>query len=303
MRTGLLAVGAGLLLVAGCSGPAGSGSNNPSDPSGAATDRITIVTDVYPTSYAAQQVGGDRVEVIQLTSPGVEPHDLELTPGQIRQIAQADLVAYVPGLIPAVEQAAQQEAPDRAIDVTQGISRLQPSPDADGEQHATDGDPHVWMDPRNMALMGRAVADGLTERGLGSDWATAALDSSMSTLDGQFRSRLASCSVTALVVSHEAFGYLAAAYGFEQHGISGLSPEAEPSPAKLAEIATLVRDEGVRTVYFEALAAPDAAEAIAAETGATTAMLDPIEGSTDGAAYDELMARNLDTLAAGQDCR
>jgi len=299
----VLPVVAGLVLLAACSAGSDTGSPPASgQASPGAADRITIVTDVYPSTFAAEQVGGDRVEVVQLTSPGVEPHDLELSPAQIRQIAQADLVAYVPGLIPAVDAAVEQEAADRAVDLTTGITRLS------GDGHSDDGgparpDPHVWMDPRNMAAMGRAVADGLERRGLGSDWASERLDASMASLDEQFRTELASCRVRPLVVSHEAFGYLAAAYGFEQHGISGLSPEAEPSPAKMAEIAALVRDEGVRTIYFEALASPESAKAIAAETGAATAMLDPIEGSTDGLPYDQLMRRNLATLATGQVCR
>jgi zinc transport system substrate-binding protein len=293
-----------LVLLTGCA----SGGNDTSAPVDG--DRITIVADMYPTAYAAQQVGGDRVEVILLTAPGVEPHDLELTPRQIAQVADADLVAYVPGVIPAVEQAAKQEAPDRTVDVTAGITRLAgQAHEESGTEHAdeagsdgTAGDPHVWMDPRNMARMGATIAAALTERGLGTDWADAQLEADMRALDEEFRTGLAECATTPLVVTHEAFGYLADAYGFEQHGISGLSPEAEPSPAKLAEIATLVADEGVTTVYFESLASPAAAEAIAAETGAATAMLDPIEGSTDGKPYDTLMRDNLATLITGQGC-
>ncbi len=293
---------AGLLLTTGCAGQDDADSAAGS----AGADRVTIVTDVYPTAFAAQQIGGDAVEVVLLTAPGVEPHDLELTAKQVAQIAEADLVAHVPGLIPAVDAAIAQEAADRAVDVTSGIELLTGhSHEEEGAtEHADEGatDPHVWMDPTHMATMGATIAAGLADRGLGTDWDTAGLTAAMADLDAEFRAGLRSCAVKPLVVSHEAFGYLAAAYDFEQHGISGLSPDAEPTPAKLAEITDLVRTEGVTTVYFESLASPAAAEAIARETGADTAMLDPIEGSTDGKSYDTIMRDNLATLITGQTC-
>jgi zinc transport system substrate-binding protein len=151
--------------------------------------------------------------------------------------------------------------------------------------------------------MGRTIAAALTARGLGTQWDTAGLDAAMAALDEEFRAGLAACTVKPLVVSHAAFGYLADAYGFEQHGIAGLSPDAEPSPNKLAELSALVRDEGVTTVYFESLASPDAAQAIAAETGVRTAMLDPIEGNTDDQGYEAIMRANLAAIEQGQGCR
>lgn len=286
-RHGLALLAATALLAAcGQAQPEASGS----------TDRVTIVADVYPTAFAASAIGGDAVEVVLLTQPGVEPHDLELTPEQVRQIADADLVAHVPGLIPAVAEAAAAEAPDRTVDVTAGIVRATSS---DG---SPSGDPHVWLDPRSMTAMGDAIARALSEHDLGSGWDTAGLAGQMEALDADYHEALGQCRIRPLVVTHEAFGYLADAYGFEQHALSGMSPEAEPSPARLADIARLVREQGVTTVYHEALVSPEAAEALARETGARTAVLDPIEGSTDGRSYPDLMRANLEALVAGQDC-
>ena len=106
------------------------------------------------------------------------------------------------------------------------------------------------------------------------------------------------------MTSHAAFGYLADAYDLHQEGITGLSPEAEPSPAALARIARFVEDEGVRTIYAETLVSRDA-DTLARETGARVAVLDPIEGLTDESAgddYFEVMRANLSTLRAGQEC-
>jgi zinc transport system substrate-binding protein len=148
--------------------------------------------------------------------------------------------------------------------------------------------------------MGTNVATALSSLGLEAD--TVALTTAMNALHAEFRSALGSCTIPTMVVSHEAFGYLAEAYGFDQVGISGLSPEAEPSAARMAEITRLVESEGITTVYFESLVSPAAAEAIAAETGAATALLDPIEGNTDDQGYVSIMQANKDALQAGQSC-
>ena len=282
-----------LLLLSACAGT----DSTPAEASPGS--RPVVVTDIYPTTYAVQQVAGDAVEIVQLAPAGVEPHDYELTPQQVQQIADAALVAYVPGMIPAVQTAVAQEAADRSVDVTEGIARLEGHAEDDPE-HEESGDPHVWLDPVNMGQMGRTVARALTDAGVQVD--ASGIETEMADLDAELGSALASCTIETMVVSHEAFGYLAQAYGFTQVGIAGLSPEAEPSPAKMAEIIDLVRSEGITTIYFEGLVSPAAAEAIAAETGTTTALLDPIEGNTDDRGYPSLMRANKDALKTGQSC-
>jgi zinc transport system substrate-binding protein len=270
-----------VLVLAGLTGCGGSGD-------GAEPGRITIVADAYPTAYAAEQVVGDDVDVLLLTQPGVEPHDLELTAEQVRQVADADLVAYIPGLVPAVAQAAQAEAPDRIVDMTAGID-------------LREGDPHIWLDPMNMATMGRTIAAAVTDKGL-AEADDSTLKTAMTALDKDYRERLAACQVRTLIVAHAAFGYLTDAYGFTEEGISGNSPEAEPSPARLKELTGMIRSEGITTIYTEPLATPAAADTLASETGAATAVLDPIEGATGGLTYEQLMRANLNALYAGQDC-
>ena len=294
----LVLCAATLLAVAGCASDDQTGSD-----STGTSSRPVVVTDMYPTTFAVQQVAGDAVEVVQLAPAGVEPHDYELTPRQVQQIADADLVAYLPGMIPAVQDAVAQQAGDKSVDVTAGIARLEPT---GGDEHEPsegdhpDGDPHVWLDPANMTIMGSNVATALSKLGVATD--AAGLSGQMSTLDDEFRTALAHCSISTMVVSHEAFGYLAHAYGFTQVGITGLSPEAEPSAARMAEITRLVESEGITTVYFETLVSPAAAESIAAETGANAVLLDPIEGNTDDKGYPALMRANAETLKTGQSC-
>lgn len=281
-RVTVLAVATLGLALAGCGGAS-------------TTDRPTVVAAFYPLAYAAEQVGGDAIDVIDLTPAGVEPHDLELTAQQVAQIAEADLVLYIPGFQPAVDEAVAQQAGDRALNVTQGIDMIP-------------GDPHVWLDPANMTIIGNDIAARLgasfPDLASGSEAGASRLADSMSALNDEWAAGTASCRIRDLVVSHEAFGYLAAAYDFAQVGIAGLSPEAEPSPARLAEVTALVRDKGIATIYYETLVDPKVAETIAAETGATTAVLDPLEGLPEGSAgdYVTVMQDNLAQVRAGQDC-
>ncbi len=292
---------AGTLALTGCTGPT-------TDATSASDGTLDIVAAFYPLAYAAEAVGGDAVSVTSLTPPGAEPHDIELSAAQVAEISQADLVLYIRGFQPAVDEAVDQQAADRAIDVAAGLSRRAAS-SADTADGQSAEDPHVWLDPANMSSIGDVIATRLTELSPGTSSsiaaASTAFDDSMTALDAEFGSGLASCASTDLVVSHEAFGYLADAYGLTQVGISGLSPEAEPSPARLREVADLIETRGVTTIYYETLVDPKVAETIAAETGATTAVLDPLEGLPPGAEGDYLsiMRENLATLVTGQGCQ
>ena len=295
----ICAVGAlvALAVTAGC------GNSTAGQTSASGSAGCSVVAGFYPLQYAAATIGGDAVTVTNLTAPGVEPHDLELSPSQVAAIGKADVVLYIPGFQPAVDEAVASQAGDRAIDVTAGIDMRKSA--ADG---TTVVDPHVWLNPANMATIGQTVATALDHCAPGSapeiDTRYADYRETMTSLDADFRTGLANCRIRDLVVSHAAFTYLADAYGLTQVSIAGLNPDAEPSPARLKELADLVRSRGVTTVYYETLVDPKVAATLAAETGAATAVLDPLEGLPSGATgdYVTIMRANLDTLRKGQAC-
>ena len=300
------------LLLSAC------GGGTPDDGGGSATGgTLRVVAGFYPLAYAAEQVGGDGVEVINLTPPGGEAHDLELSPQQVAEIGEADLVLYIPGFQPALDEAIAQVAPDRALNVTEALTLLPAEEHADGGDHGDEGDhadehseltgdPHVWLNPLNMATIGDEIASRLTALDSAGTFAAGAqaLTESMNSLNDEWAQGTAECRSRDLVVSHEAFGYLAAQYDFAQIGIAGLSPDAEPSPARIAEVADLVRERGVTTIYYETLVDPAVAETLAAETGATTAILDPLEGLLEGSTgnYVTVMQANLEQVRTGQGC-
>ncbi len=297
---GVAAAVAALALLAGC-GTAGGASRADAGPGG------DVVASFYPLQWVATQVAGDRREVTDLTPPGAEPHDLELTPRGVAGLSEAGLVVYLSGFQPAVDEAVAQADPDAVLDTAEA-ARL----DLDAGTEGTEGavtDPHFWLDPTRLADVADAVADRLAadDPDGASAYAAnaAAVRATLTALDAELAAGLAGCESRLLVTSHEAFGYLAERYDLEQVGISGLSPEAEPGPAALAQVTDLVRDRDVGTIYVETLASPDVARTVADETGATTAVLDPVEGITDASAgedYPAVMRANLAVLREGQRC-
>ena len=270
--------------------------------------KLDVVASMYPVQFVVQRVAGDRASVENLTPPGAEPHDLELTPRQVAAVRGADLVVLVRHVAPAVDDATEGRS-DQVLDLA-GVQPLAQGYEAI-EEGATSGerteDPHVWLDPVRMQGLVEAVSArlgqvdetnraGYTER-------AAVLVRQLKDLDAEFRTGLASCARNELVTSHNAFGYLARRYALTQVGILGLTPEEEPRPARLAAVARYARSHGVTTIFFESLVSPKVARTIAAEVGATTAVLDPIESQAAGGDYFSAMRANLVAIRKALGCR
>lgn len=283
-----------LLVAAGCT----DGSD------GDEAGRVQVAASFYPLAFVAEEVGGALVEVDNLTPPGAEPHDLELSAGQVRDLSEADLVVYLGGgFQPSVEDAIA-EVDGEVVDALASQEELLEPPASEEDEGPFD--PHVWLDPERTAAIARSLGDRLGE--IDPDNAdayrsnAAALESSLEALDAEYEDGLAECERRSVVTSHEAFGYLAAAYDLEQVGIAGIDPEAEPSPRRLVEVAEFVERTGVTTIFFEVLVSPDVAETVAEETGVKTARLDPLEGPPEEGDYFTAMRANLEALRQALGC-
>ncbi|MFT4084693.1 MAG: metal ABC transporter substrate-binding protein [Nocardioides sp.] len=291
---------------------------------------LTVVAGLYPLQWIAQQVVGDQAEVEDLTNPGAEPHDLELTPKQTADVADADLVVYLGGLQAAVDTAVDQVATGDPLDVATAAD-LQPlSHDGhddldhtDSESEVSDSlsgqseestdpsdlDPHFWQDPMRMASVADAIAAelGTIDPGHSATYErnAKAVRVRLQALNRQYRAGLADCARDTIVVSHNAFGYLAK-YGLYVEPIAGLSPDAEPTPADLARLQELIESKGITAVFGERLAPAQLAETLASDMHVTTAVLDPIEGLTSATSTDtylSLMRDNLSALKKANGCR
>lgn len=302
----LLAVLLTLTVATGCSAQA----------TGSPDGKFSVVTAFYPLEFLSSRIGGDAVTVSNLTKPGTEPHDVELNPRQVGQVADAGLAVHLSGFQPAVDDAIAQEAKGRSFDAATAVDLLPAAEHA--EEHAEEGpeehaeeagglDPHVWLDPVRFA----AIADKLAERLGQADPAhaadytarAAALHADLDKLNAEYAAALKTCQRRELVTSHTAFNYLASRYNLTQVGISGISPESEPSPQRLAEVAAEAKSSGTTTIFFETLVSPKVAETIAREVGAKTAVLDPLEGLTEaGSDYFSVMRANLAALTTALGC-
>jgi len=298
MRRTLLPIAFGtVLLAAGCSASQSGDAASPSTPQ----STKTVVASHYPVQFLAEQVGGDLVDVQTLTAPGAEPHDLELSPQQVAEVQEATAVFFIADFQPSVDEAVA-EASGTTVDLSEGL----PLRKSDEEPDHGGVDPHVWLDPVLMQQMALTVADTLAEADPDNAQTyqdnAAELGTELAALNTEWQEGTATCEIRTMVVSHEAFGYLADQYGFEQKGISGLSPETEPSASAIADLVSFVEDNGVTTVYSETLVDPAVAETIAAEAGVQTATLDPLEGPPADGDYLSAMRENLATVSAGQSC-
>lgn len=295
------------------------------------TSGTQVAAAFYPLEYVAERVAGEHASVDELTAPGTEPHDLELTIRETALLARADLVVHEAGLQPAVDDAVEQNAAGEVIDAAEVVG-LQPFGEEheehedeaehgdehaeeeehtadDGHDHGDDLDPHFWLDPLRMAELGDAVAAALS--GIDPEHAddfeanAVALRTDLEALDATYVEGLADCERDTIVVSHDAFGYLGR-FGIEVAPVAGLSPDAEPTPAVLADLQQLIADEGITTVFSERLVSSRLTDTLADDVGVETALLDPIEGLSEETSDDDyvsLMQDNLVALRKANGCR
>jgi len=237
----------------------------------------------------ASRVGGERVRVRDLTPLGAEPHDVELSSDDVDAVLDADVVLYLGGgFQPGLAKAATRAR--RAVDLL-----------APGERE----DPHIWLDPPRFAeaveRAGQALEAADPAGAPSYRRGASELQAELERLHADYQAGLAVCQRRVIVTAHDAFGRLASRYGLEQEPVTGISPSAEPDPARLAELADLVRRRGVTHVFTERLVSPRVAEALAREAGVRTAVLDPLEGEVEGG-YEAGMRRNLDVLRTALGC-
>ncbi|MDJ0383847.1 metal ABC transporter substrate-binding protein [Streptomyces sp. G-G2] len=299
------AVALGAAALTACSGASAAGSGK--------DGKLDVMASFYPMQFLAERIGKDHVKVESLTKPGVEPHDLEITPQQTGKLGEADLVLYLKTLQPAVDKAVEQTPAKNVVDAA-ALTKLEVH-GASGHDHAEDEadhghshgesgeDPHVWLDPVKYAEIAKGVGAALekADPDHSADYKknTDDLVAELTALDTEFKDGLKNTATKTFITTHSAFGYLSARYELDQEGISGVDPESEPTPARMKELQDVAKKDNVTTVFFEALASDKTAKSLARDTGLKTDVLDPVEGITDasqGADYFAIMRSNLKNL-------
>ncbi|MCF6096186.1 metal ABC transporter substrate-binding protein [Thermovorax subterraneus] len=272
--------------------------------------KIRIYTTIYPLYDFAVKIAGDRAYVEKIVPAGVEVHDFEPSPKLVAGIYEADVFIYLGGSIdPWAEKLAEQLLKEGVTVVKAGEGLLQEE-FHDDEEDVTEGnghhlDPHVWLDPLLAKTLAERIAGAMAAKdGKNEVYYRKNLEDlkkRLDDLDEKYRNSLLPAKKRDFVVNHAAFGYMARRYNLNQIAISGLSPQQEPSPKKLAELAKLCKERDIRYIMVEAASSSKLAEVLAKETGNKVLVLHPLENLTEedikaGKDYFSIMLENLENL-------
>lgn len=301
--------------------------------------KINVVTTFYPIYEFAKEIGGEDINVINLLPVGVEPHDWTPRSQDIMNTSKAQLFLYngagLEGWVPNFLKGLDSSSKVKAVEVSQGIDLIMTNEEHDHdhgveEEHEHDHehedehdhsgntnesssasedslytDPHTWVSPKSAIVMARNIKESLEsvdpEHKAGYEERYNKLAERLEALDNKFEEELAKLPNHKIVVSHQAFSYLARDYGLEQYAIMGLSPDAEPRGQDIVNLAKMVKEEGIKYIFFEELVSDKLAKTLAGEAGVSTMVLNPVEGLTaeqekNGDNYFTLMEKNLQNL-------
>ncbi|TCP55909.1 zinc transport system substrate-binding protein [Tumebacillus sp. BK434] len=299
------------LVLTGCGDSSKQGAGN-----GSASDKVQVVTTFYPMYEFTKRVAGDLADVSVLVPAGTEPHDWEPTAKDVARISEADVFVYNGAGFEAWVDDVLQTVNNQELNIVEashGAELVEGHEDHEGHSegdHSTEHshgafDPHIWLDPVLAQHEVQQIASTLqtADPAHKADYQknADAYIAELKALDAAFRDGLQHVKSKEIVTSHTAFAYLAKRYGLEQVPISGISPENEPTAAEMKDIVAFAKAHNVKTIFFETLVSPKVAEAVAKEVGATTAVLNPLEGLTaeekkSGLDYIGVMKKNLEEL-------
>jgi len=294
----------GLGTLSACSDSSAADNNS--------SGKLDVVASFYPLEYLATEIGGDHVSVTDLTEPGQEPHDLEISAQQTARLQEADAVLYLKNLQPAVDDAVAQSEVKTKIDAATLTTLEKHGNEVGGTAAAHDDtkgeetgatDPHIWLDPVKYAQVAEGVGKAFEKEDPdnAADYKanTDALVKKLDELNTQYENGLKNTTSKVFITTHAAFGYLAERYGLVEEAINGLDPESEPSANRVKDLETMAKADGVTTVFYETLVSDKTAKTIASDANLKTDVLDPIEGITDksrGDDYFQVMESNLTAL-------
>ena len=325
------AAAAAALSLSACSTSVQSDSGRTDSATATGAKELSVIAEVYPLAWIAQQVGGEQVNVQQLVPSGASPHDLELSAQQVEKIGNAQLVLYVKSLASAVDKAVETGKPGGSIDLAQLLPTRPGVPhehhdhhghheEADHDHHEEAGheeaehehaaggiDPHLWLDVSQMPKVVQATVQALSKADPAHKTEYQKRGQEVSTklqnIAAEYETGLKNCQVHTLVTTHPAFGYITDRYHLTQVGISGIDEDTEPSPARLKEIAELTKNSGATTIFFADTSNPKIAQVLAGDLGLKTQVIYTMASTPQGKDYLQMQKDNLQALRSGLGCQ
>ena len=296
---GLLILGAVLLASAWWAG-CGRQQPKPVAPAKPA-GTIGVGVTIPPQADFVRRVGGNHVRVTILVQPGDNPHTYEPAPQQVTELAGVDVFFRigVPFEDTLLKKLTGVNPKMRVVDTGQGITlrtmevaearaeeageraEASPAPVAEHEsQSRSEGnkDPHTWLDPNNVKIMAKNIADALSriDPANAAEYAgnLAKFQADLDELDAYIRGRCKDLTSHDFIVYHPAFGYFARAYGLRQVPIE--LEGKEPSSQTLAATIDFARARGIKVIFHEQQFSPRAAQAVAGAIGGKVVSVDDL---------------------------
>jgi zinc transport system substrate-binding protein len=278
------------------------------------TNKISVVTTLFPLYDFAQNIGQDNVEVSLLLPPGVEAHSFEPKPGDIVKISESDVFVYTGKFMePWAEDIVKGIANKKLIvvDASKGINMI-PGVFHDADEPAGSLDPHIWLDFDNAKIMVDNITRAISEKNpSNAQYYQQNADeykSALSKLDNEYKTALSKCQSKEIVYGgHYAFGYLARRYGIEYIAAQGMSPDAEPTAQVLVQLVEQIKAKNIQYIFYEELARPKIAETLSKETNTKMLLLNAAHNLTkedfeNKATFLSIMKDNLKNLKIGLQC-
>lgn len=267
-----------------------------SPPKAGNDSRLKVVTTIAPLYSFTKNIAGDSVILENLLPSGVGPHEYSLSPEDARKIADADILikngvgleAWMNKLTDSSDEIRGDSKKLILVDTSEGVDII-------------DNDPHIWLSLRNAVLQVKNIEAVLVKADPGNADSykknTADYISLLEDLDREIAESVATWEKKEFITFHSAFAYFAEDYGLEQSAVIEGSPEAQPSPAHIAEIINIIKESGTGVIFSEPNASHKIMDAIAGDLGLRVYSLDTLEtGNLVSGWYISKMRANLKTL-------
>ena len=278
-------------------------------------DKLKVVATFYPLAFFAQEIGGTKIALQQLIPDNTEVHDWQPSLADILELNSADVIIYngasldqwfEDDIIPTIDSSNKT-----IIKTSEGVDLLETSQGTseNGHEHADSYDPHTWVSPYTAKQQAQNIYEGLIQKDpankeyYNEQWQN--LKTRLENLDNQFMTGLADKKKTDIFVAHSAFGYLGHRYGFEQHGIIGISADEQPSAAAYANLVDLMIKYQIYVVYVNPVYSDESAQTLRNELERLTdhdvqiLRLYVMLGNIDGLDYFGQQEKNLENLKIG----
>ena len=314
-RTLVLALASALVLTA-CGGPGrlfGGGPKKQTEP-----DAVLVAAALYPIAEMVETIGRAYIKVINLTPPGSDAHGVELSAQELELLQEAKITFYLGENYQPTVQKSIESLQVPAVNLLDSLElHTMTSSEHDGHSDSdihssSEKDPHVWLDPAYMIDMARVIADNLSQLkpNLADQFASNAATyiDSLEVLGKEIDTRFTQCTSRTLITAHYSFGYFASRAKLDVYSVAEINPDEQLSAKKLEELAALVRDKKVSTIFYEELVSNDLARTLADKAGVTTDTLNPLEGMSqkdldDGKSYLSVQRDNINKIASALSCQ